>query len=156
EMFKDNVGSSLDFPNLYRKAVGGTPGAFNDIWYRRYQEARDAGIQIGVIAVLNGESLSIGAHEFYSYYVEKLGISSFQMNTPYPGGPPTPAKRNFPLDDNLLSAFYSDLFDLWMSKGRSEGVSISPFDPVIKYFRTGDNGLSCVWSESCANIFIGI
>ena len=82
--------------------------------------------------------------------------SCFQMNTPYPGGPPTPAKRNFPLDNDLLSAFYSDLFDLWMSKGRSEGVSISPFDQLIQYFRTGENSLSCCWSENCANIFIGI
>jgi uncharacterized protein len=156
EMFKDNVGSSLDFPNLHRKVAGGAPGTFNDTWFRRYQEAKDAGIQIGVIAVLNEESLSIGAHEFYSYYVEKLGINCFQMNTPYPGGPPTPAKQKFPLDDDLLSAFYSDLFDLWMSTGRSEGVSISPFEQVIKYFRTGDNGLSCVWGENCANTFIGV
>ena len=105
----------------------------------RYQEAREAGIQVGVIAVLNEASLSVGAQEFYSYYVEKLGINCFQMNTPYPGGPPTPAKRNFPLDNDLLSAFYSDLFGLWMRKGRSEGVSISPFDQLIDYFRTGEN-----------------
>jgi radical SAM protein with 4Fe4S-binding SPASM domain len=156
EMFKDNMGSSLDYPNLYRKAAGGAPEDFNDTWLARYQEAREAGISVGVIAVLNEASLSIGANEFYSYYVEKLGISCFQMNTPYPAGPPTPAKRNFPLDNNVLGAFYSDLFDLWMGKGMSEGVSISPFDQVIKYFRTGENSLSCCGSENCASIFIGI
>jgi hypothetical protein len=86
-MFKDEVGSSLDFPNLYRKVAGSVPETFNDLWFRRYQEATEAGIKVGVIAVLNGKSLSLGAEEFYSYYVEKLGLNSFQVNTPYPAGP---------------------------------------------------------------------
>jgi uncharacterized protein len=156
EMFNDDVGSSLDFPNLYRKVAGGTPETYNDLWFRRYQEAREAGIEVGVIAVLNGASLAIGADEFYSYYIDKLGMNSFQINTPYPGGPPTPAKRNFPLDDNLLSAFYSELFDLWMRKGRPEGISIAPFGELIHYFRTGENSLSCCFRENCSDTFIGI
>ena len=156
EMFNKNVGSSLDFPNLYRKVAGGTPETYNDLWFRRYQEAKEAGIKVGVIAVLNGVSLGIGAGEFYSYYIEKLGFNSFQVNTPYPGGPPTPAKRNFPLDNDLLSIFYSDLFDLWMRKGRPQGVSISPFDQLIHYFRSGENSLSCSFRENCADTFIGI
>jgi len=156
EMFNDEVGSSLDFPNLHRKVVGGTPETYNDLWLRRYQEAKEAGIKVGVIAVLSGASLQIGADEFYSYYVEKLGKSGFQINNPYPGGSPTPAKRNFPLDHDLLSAFYIDLFDLWMRVGRPEGVSISPFDRLIQYFRTGENSLSCCFRENCADTFIGI
>jgi uncharacterized protein len=156
EMFNDDVGSSLDFPNLYRKVKGGTPETFNETWLRRYEEAKAAGIKIGVIAVLNEASLSIGADEFYSYYIEKLGMNGFQVNTPYPGGPPTPAKRNFPLGDDLLSAFYSDLFDLWMRTGRPQEISISPFDQLIHYFRSGENSLSCSFRENCADTFIGI
>ena len=156
EMFNDTLGSSLDFPNLYRKVAGGSPETYNETWFRRYQAAREAGIQVGVIAVLNRASLSVGAQEFYSYYVDELGINCFQMNTPYPGGLPTPVKRGFPLDNDLLSAFYSDLFDIWMRKGRREGVSISPFDQLIDYFRTGVNCLSCIWAENSANTFLGI
>jgi radical SAM protein with 4Fe4S-binding SPASM domain len=156
EMFNDKVGSSLDFPNLYRKVAGGAPETFNDLWFRRYREAKDAGIEVGVIAVLNGASLAIGASKFYAYYVEKCGMKSFQVNTPYPGGRPTPAKRNFPLDDDLLGIFYSELFDVWMTEGRSQGVSISPFDQLIHYFRTGENGLSCSFRENCAPMFMGI
>jgi len=156
EMFKDEVGSSLDFPNLYRKVAGSVPETFNDSWFRRYQEATEAGIKVGVIAVLNGGSLSLGAEEFYSYYVEKLGLHGFQVNTPFPGGPSTPAKQNFPLDGDLLSVFYTDLFQLWMRKGRSEGISITSFDQLIQYFRTGENSLSCAFIENCADAFIGI
>jgi uncharacterized protein len=156
EMFQDKIGSSLDFPNLYRKVAGETPETFNELWFRRYQQAKEAGIEVGVISVLNGASLAIGAREFYSYYIEKCGLKSFQINTPYPGGPQTPAKRNFPLEDDLLSDFYSDLFDLWMSRGRPEGISISPFEELIHYFRTGQNGLCCSFKENCANMFMGI
>jgi radical SAM protein with 4Fe4S-binding SPASM domain len=43
-----------------------------------------------------------------------------------------------------------------MRKGRREGISISPFDQLIDYFRTGENHLSCIWAENCAHTFIGI
>ncbi len=156
EMFNDTVGSSLDFPNLYRKVAGGSPETYNETWFRQYQLANEAGIEVAVIAVLNEESLRVGAQGFYAYYAEKLGIKSFQTNTPYPGGLSTPAKRGFPLDNTLLGIFYSDLLDIWMRKGRSEGISISPFDQLIDYFRTGEERLSCVWTENCANTFLGI
>lgn len=156
EMFNNYVGSSLDFPNLYRKVVGGTPEAFNDIWFRRYQQAREAGIHVGAIAVLNDASLNIGAEEFYAYYVEKLGLRHFQLNTPHRGGPNTPAKQKFPLNNKPLSVFYSELFDLWMRQGRSDGVSISPFDEAVRYFQTGENRLACSWAENCANIFLAV
>jgi len=156
EMFDDTVGSSLDFPNLYRRVVGGRPETYNGLWLRKYQAAREAGVQVGVIAVLNGESLRIGASEFYSYYAETLGINCFQINTPYPGGSSTPAKRGFPLDNNALGSFYSDLFDIWVRNGRHDGISISPFDQLIDYFRTGVNRFSCIWADNCAHTFIGI
>ncbi|HMK34547.1 MAG TPA: radical SAM protein [Desulfomonilaceae bacterium] len=156
EMFCDEIGSSLDYPNLYRKVLGGDPESFNTTWFRRYEEARDAGIQIGVITLPNKASLSVGAERFYSYYVEDLGIASFQINTPYPGGRPTPAKRSFPLDNELLSTFYSDLFDLWIRHGLCEDVPINPFNELVHYFRTGENKSYCTWAENCSCKFVGI
>ena len=156
EMFNNSLGSSLDFPNLYRKLAGGTPDTFNQTWYRKLEEAKEAGIQVGIIALLHDGTLSAGAEQFYSYYVEDLGVTRFQINTPYPGGHPTPVKQGFPLDNDLLSAFYSDLFDLWMRRGRPEGISIGPLDELVDYFLTGENRLSCIWGENCANSFIGV
>ena len=156
EMFNNSLGSSLDFPNLYRKLAGGTPDTFNQKWYRKLEEAKEAGIQVGIIALIHDGTLSAGAEQFYSYYVEDLGVTRFQINTPYPGGHPTPVKQGFPLDNDLLSAFYSDLFDLWMRRGRPEGISIGPLDELVDYFLTGENRLSCIWGENCANSFIGV
>lgn len=156
EMFDRTVGSSLDFPNLYRKVAGESPKTYNDSWIRRYQAARDDGIEVAVIAVLNEESLRRGAREFYAYFVETHGMHCFQINTPFPGGSLTPAKQGFPLDNHLLSNFYADLFGIWMRSGRPEGVSISPFDELIDHFRTGVDRLSCIWSENCAHDFVGV
>ncbi len=156
EFFGNQIGSSLDFPNLYRKVAGGTPEAYNEIWFSRYQEAKEAGIDIGAIAVLHHASLNIGAEKFYQYYVETVGLRRFQINPPHRGGPLTPAKQGFPLANELLGGFYADLYDIWIRRGRSEGIAISPFDDLIDYFRTGRNHLSCVWGQNCANTFLGI
>jgi uncharacterized protein len=156
EMFGGQIGSSLDFPNVYRKVVGGTPEGYNDLWFRRYNEAREAGIRVGAIAVLHGASLEIGAERFYQHYIDTVGLKRFQINTPHRGGPLTPAKQGFPLADDLLGNFYSDLFDLWMRRGRPEGIAISPFEELIDYFRTGRNNLGCAWGENCAHTFLGI
>jgi len=156
EMFGNQIGSSLDFPNLYRKLAGGVPETYSEIWFRRYREAREAEIRVGVIAVLHEASLNVGAEKFFEYYVETVGLQRFQINTPHRGGPLTPAKQRFPLSNDLLGEFYSDLFDIWIRKGRSQGITISPFEELIDYFRTGRNCLGCDWGENCANTFIGI
>lgn len=156
EFFGNQISSSLDFPNLYRKVAGGTPEAYNEIWFSRYQEAKEAGIDVAVIAVLHHASLNIGAEKFYQYYVETVGLPRFQINPPHRGGPLTPAKQEFPLANDLLGSFYADLFDVWMQRGRSEGIAISPFDDLLDYFRTGRNDLSCIWAQNCANASLGI
>ena len=50
-------------------------------------EMQAAGLEIGVIAVLHQGSLDAGPDAFYRYYTEELGLTSFQVNTPFPGGP---------------------------------------------------------------------
>jgi uncharacterized protein len=51
EMFAGSVGTSMDFPNLYRRAKGCAPEEYTALWTRNVREARDAGIQVGVISL---------------------------------------------------------------------------------------------------------
>src|SRR5258705_9310568 len=67
DMFGNSVGTSMDFPNLYRRAKNRPPEEYTAIWTRNVREARDAGIQIGVIAIPNSETVRLGAERFYSY-----------------------------------------------------------------------------------------
>ena len=81
EMFGNSVGTSMDFPNLYRKARYGTPAQYTELWSRNVRAAREAGIQVGVIAIPNKGTLQVGAEKFYAYFVDEVGITDFQINT---------------------------------------------------------------------------
>src|SRR5262245_1115394 len=56
EMFGNSVGTSMDFPNLYRKARGHTADEYTSLWMRNVRAARAAGISIGVISIPNKET----------------------------------------------------------------------------------------------------
>ena len=86
EMFDNSVGSSMDFPNLHRRLIDGGPEEYEALWAKNVRDAQDAGIRVSVIAIPNEKTLELGAECFYSRFTEELGISEFQVNTPFPGG----------------------------------------------------------------------
>jgi sulfatase maturation enzyme AslB (radical SAM superfamily) len=56
-MFNSSLGTSMDYPNIHRKLFKGGTAAYTELWTRRLREARAAGIEVGVIAVLHQASL---------------------------------------------------------------------------------------------------
>lgn len=117
-------------------------------------EAREAGIDVGVIAIPNEKTIEEGAEAFYSYFVDRLGIRDFQINTPFPGGTANAVKCGYPLETDQLSRFLLDLADIWEKRGRDAGVRIGPFDKLATYFDRGTKDLLCIWQENCANEFV--
>jgi hypothetical protein len=85
-MFGNQVSTSLDYPNLYRHRYGKDAGDYDRILTENIPQAHAAGIEVQAIAVPNAATLAIGAERFYSHVVDHLGIRSFQVNTPFPGG----------------------------------------------------------------------
>jgi radical SAM protein with 4Fe4S-binding SPASM domain len=157
DMFGNNVGTSLDYPNLHRKLLGQNPDTYNDIWSRRVKEARAAGIEIQVIAVPNQATLEIGAERFYSHFVDELGITDFQVNTPFPGGEATAAKKELPVAEvEKLSRFYTELADIWLTRGYSAGVRVGPFDALLRHFSHEPTTLPCIWGDNCTNSLVSI
>jgi uncharacterized protein len=156
EMFGNSVGSSMDYPNLHRKLRNGGPGEFERIWSRNVQKAREAGIQVGVISIPNERTLEMGAERFYSHFVDELGITDFQVNTPFPGGAANDVKTGYPLDTERLSKFLSDLAKIWMERGFERGVRVGPFDKLVDYFIHGSKNFLCVWRDNCVNDFVCI
>ena len=98
EMFGNSVSTSLDYPNLYRKVRGRGPEHYDALWASKVRAARAAGIDVKVISVLNQATLEIGAERFYEHLVDELGVSDFQINTPFPGGRTNDVKRDMDLD----------------------------------------------------------
>jgi len=156
DMFGGSLGTSMDFPNLHRKLFSGSAEKFTQVWRERLDQAREAGIRIGVIAVLHQGSLKAGAQAFYRYFVDELRIDNFQVNTPFPGGPASEADNEFQLDPAELSIFLGELFDLWIEHGIDQGIALGPFDALIDHFTGRPARLPCIWKENCSNQFISV
>jgi radical SAM protein with 4Fe4S-binding SPASM domain len=155
-LFGGALGTSMDFPNHHRELFKGGAEAYTKLWTRRLREAQAAGLDVGVIAVLHQGSLEAGAEAFYRYYTEELGIGSFQVNTPFPGGPAQAVAAEFDLDKSALAGFLGDLFDIWMERGHGKGGTLGPFDSLIDHFTGEPARLPCIWKENCSNQFISI
>lgn len=156
QMFGNSLGTSMDFPNLHRKLFNGSATDYTSIWKHNVQTALAAGISIGVIAVPNQATLDAGAEKLFSFFVDEIGVSSFQVNTPFPGGEQNGTKRSLGLDVHELGAFFADLTDVWLERGYDRGVSVGPIDELVKTFTDGSGSLPCIWQANCADEFISI
>ena len=156
EMFGNSVSTSLDYPNLHRMVAGRGPEHYDAIWARKVRQARAAGIDVKVISVPNRATLEIGAQRFYEHLVEDLGVTDFQINTPFPGGETNDVKRGMTLDVAGLARFHCDLADVWLERDRHDEVRIGPFDQLLNYFTHRDALLPCIWGQNCADEFISI
>ncbi len=155
-LFRGELGTSMDFPNLHRKLFNGSADSYTRIWTERLRQAREAGIGIGVIAVLHQGSINAGAEAFYNYFAGELGLQSFQVNTPFPGGPAADVSGGFQLDNGELAAFLGELFDIWIERGIDAGVQLGPFDALMDHFTGREARLPCIWKENCSNQFISV
>jgi uncharacterized protein len=155
-MFGNSVGTSMDYPNLYRKLFHAGPDEYLKIWRRNVRAAREAGIKVGVIAVPNQATLAIGAERFYSFFVDELGVTDFQVNTPFPGGEINGTKNDLALENKKLSRFFIDLADIWVERGRDAGVKLGPIDQLVEHFSGAPSCLPCIWQTNCADEFISI
>lgn len=153
-MFGGSLGTSMDFPNTHRKLLSGSAEAYTKLWTRRLHEAREAGIEIGVIAVLHQGSIDAGPDAFYRYFADELGLKDFQVNTPFPGGPAN--REGILFADGVLAGFLAGLFDVWMDRGYESGVTLGPFDALIHHFTGAPARLPCIWKENCSNQFISV
>lgn len=155
-MFGNSIGSSVDYPNQHRKVKGKSPEDFNPFWAAKADVARKDGNHLGIIAIPSMETLAAGAEAFYEYFTRELGITDFQLNTPFAGGPVNAVKEGFPLDPERLGQFFTELIDIWMARGYAKGVRIGPFDQLLACFRDEPHLLPCIWHRNCADQFICI
>jgi len=156
EMFGNRIGSSLDFPNPYRKVKHGSPEDYDRIWKQKYIEAGESGIETGIISIPNTQSMEMGAERFYSYFADELGMREFQINTPFPGGEFRDVKTGFLPETGRLSKFLRELATVWLEQGYNRGVKLNPFSSLLEYFTSGSAILPCIWRHNCVNEFVCI
>lgn len=154
-MFGNGLSTSVDFPNRYRRLPGGSPADYDALFRHKLDLARAAGIDVKAISVPSRATLAAGAEALYRHMVEHLGITDFQINTPFPGGVATSAKAELDLDMDALTRFHCELADLWLDRAEP-AVRIGPFDALFAIFRQRDAQLPCIFARNCADLLIAI
>ncbi len=160
KIFQNSVGSSLDYPSLYRGFSTITKDHFNDIWVKYCDRARADGIDVSVISVLNEESLKIAPAEFLDFYCTCMGISNMQLNFPFDLHSHSGSESSFFLDPYELGEFLLNLFDTWVDESSSwyRKLHINPFCELIDVFSFAPrpSRCNCIWSGNCADTFFSI
>jgi radical SAM protein with 4Fe4S-binding SPASM domain len=158
--FQNSIGSSLDYPSLYRGFPTTKKEQFNDIWLKYCNRARSDGIDVSVISVLNKESLEIPPIEFLKFYSNGMGISNMQLNFPFDLHSHFKSESSFFLDPSELGKFLVDLFDTWIDESSSwyRKLHINPFCELIDVFSFAPrpSRCNCIWSGNCADTFFSI
>lgn len=154
-LFGGSVGSSLDYPNLYRRYQGLGGDGYNERWISKFKEARCKAIDVSIITVPNGETLLLRPVDFYSYFAEHVGLTHFQVNTPFPGGPASRIRDDLLLDPDRLGDFLVGLLEVWLSGDRR--VSIAPFQAILERMADGEScSVPCFFCSNCVNGFLCI
>ena len=153
ECFGGRVGTSLDYPNLHRWTPTIPRERYEAEWLERMRMAKDDGITVGPICVLNEGAIAMGGERYYHHFVHEIGVLQLQINTPFPGS----------VDDATLPAardvgqFMVDLYHAWRADRDATGASIAPLRAFERLFEEGAaSDIPCVFSRSCAASFVSV
>jgi len=153
EVFGGSVSTSMDFPNIHRR-LGGSCEAYSRGFLAAVRRARDDGIVVRAISVLNAETGARGARAFYDHCFKESGFKDIQINFPYYLG----ASADFPAGMrpqlSPLCVFFEELIDIVVAEAQADGVEVSPISEMIKYFGGNrEDPASCIWSTDCTRDF---
>lgn len=153
ERFGSSVSTSVDYPNLFRGVDGRYGDRHNSLWLEKYEQAKQDGLKVGAIAVLNAESLRVGPDAFLETMVQKLRVTDLQINLPFSTPGTNPGHY---IDADATGEFLAGLFHLWHSSFKDQ-ISLNPFQHLALAFN-GNKGTSlpCIWGGDCFDRFISI
>jgi len=161
-VFNGKVGTSLDYPNLYRSAPGIPVDRYEQAWLERYRQLNEDGLGASPICVPNRLTLENGPRKLYDHFVHELGIKKFQINYPFPPRRPDAGRESgtaldWFLPPRELGEFLSGLFKLWYTERQTSDVAISPFAALLGCFEFGEaNGVPCVYGVNCSQDFLSV
>ncbi|MBN1270964.1 MAG: radical SAM protein [Candidatus Aminicenantes bacterium] len=157
ESFGGVLGSSLDFPNLYRRAPEISIEKYPLMWLEKYKLASGDGIRVNAISIPNRRSFKIGPKAFLDYYRKDLGIQSIQLNFAFPFSAGGRLRKEMENSLEELNNFIKDLFLYYLEVRKDHHFEISPFENILSSFR--DRGIKqrpCIFSRVCAENFMAL
>ena len=159
-IFHNSIGSSLDYPSLYRGFQTVHGDEFNEVWLKYCNRARADGIEVSVISVLNEASIKMPPEEYLEFYSDRMGLTNMQINFPFSTQANENMKASFFLDPEEMGKFLADLFTTWVNPKDSwySKIRINPFGELIDVFSLAprQSRCNCIWSGNCADSFFSI
>ena len=149
--FKGSISSSIDFPNLYRRAPALTLPDYTAAWIKKKNSAELDGFIVNIITLPNTETLRLGAEAFYEFFVSEINAKNVQINFPFMGfDGENPAA--LPLEE--LAEFMADLYGVWVKSGRY--LNLNPFAALENRISGNDGRLPCAWAYNCSEFLIAV
>lgn len=156
-VFNGKLGTSLDYPNLYRKSQFFNPQNYAKRVANHIQILKDIGIKVGVISIPNDQSFAKGARDFYHYFTQTLNLDFFQVNFLFPGGPVQSLQKRIENQKQASIQFYTDLLQIYFENKNQ--ITLQPFNYILdalNYKKTKITPTICVWSKDCSASFLSI
>jgi len=148
--FNCGLGSSLDYPNLYRRFGKLSGVEYNKHWIANYRRLKNDGIAVSAISVANKATLTTKPFDFVNYYFDQVGLDGMQVNFPFGG--------DFWLDPKELGQWLLELLDIWYKE--LPFFAISPFSNLYRRIHWDRGQLfydgMCVLDADCTRGVIGI
>ncbi len=153
--FKENkfgYGISLDGPEeLHNKnrVFNNNSGSFEKV-NNAISLVKQNNQNIGVIAVVSENTLSIKPEDFLNFYIEK-GITNLALNWQKPA---VNIDKTEHISRDKYSDYINELFDVWYKRNKAD-ISIREFDSIIQIL-LGNSSQFCILAGKCIGKYFGI
>jgi radical SAM protein with 4Fe4S-binding SPASM domain len=140
------LGTSYDGTGERRDARDGAEGFERRFW-EAFAKASEAGLSVGVLAVVRPSALAEGAVA-YLERLRSLGLRRLRLTLPFEAG----SGRGGWLDAHAVGRFLADAYRRWAEGGRDDWFHIKPFaflERCLAGSAPDEPGL-CAFSENCA------
>jgi len=157
EYFGGVIGSSLDFPNIYRRAKTESPEKYQYTWSDKLKQAKSDGIQVNLISIPNIESYRKGPKAFLDYFLKELKVQSIQINFYFPFNSTKKVRKA--MEDSLpsLEDFIRGLFLYYLEIREDHDFLINPFENIMASLKEyNPQRRPCIFSRLCAESFMAI
>jgi uncharacterized protein len=147
-----SIGLSLDGPaQLHDKnrVLANGHGSFEKVM-RGARLLKERNREFGVLAVVNEDTIRLGAKEFFRFFVDN-GLKKFGLLCQHPA---INAGRSEYVSRHTQSRFLRDVFDLWLAEDDPE-VCIRELDSILRRLIGGQH-TTCVLAGGCIGKYFAI
>lgn len=153
EFLSGSLGTSFE-PHPGRRFPGETGEDFRRRWREKRDLAEAAGVEVGVLSLLDSAAIQRPAGEYLARLRDEYGVRGVRLTLPFA----SPTGRGLWLDPARAGAFLADAYRWWERHGGDNYLHVRPFAFLQDRITTGRStrqGL-CFFHRNCADIALAV